>query len=181
MQVAKAWLGSGPLNEELHILQKLWESLDPGWGEVLLSTAGDSPHTAPCKLDWPAQFQLGPRTLAENLIWPDMWLVPKLSQECAVLGRASVTQTVRREHSKTSCARRDKVSDKPLTDQFKPKLWEQRAAKGPSGFAWNVQTCGKLTRSPSPVSPEWPVRRMAPIHSTCQETKTASKAFQRSN
>ena len=138
---------------------------------------GNFPHTAPCKPDWPAQFQLGPRTLAENLIWPDMWLVPKLSQECAMLGRASVTQTVRCEHSKTSCARRDKVSDKPLTDRSKPKLWEQRAAKGPSGLAWNVQTCWKLTRSPPPEAQSGPCITQHPFIPHAKKLKQPQKPF----
>ena len=48
MQVSKAWLGSRPLNKEPHILQKLWESLGPGWGwSAALHSGGTLPTQLP--------------------------------------------------------------------------------------------------------------------------------------
>ena len=129
-KVAKAWFGSRPLSKEPHSVGKLWEAVDPEWGwTAALHGGGTLPKHWPCSLQphWPAQFQFGPGTLAENLIWPDMWLVPNLSQECALLERAFITRTVRHERLKTFCARRNKVSDEPLMYQSKSKWWQRRA------------------------------------------------------
>ena len=61
-----------------------------------LSSGGLSPNVdCALKLEWLPQLQLGPRTLAENLIWPNMWLVLSLCQECALLERAFITPTIR--------------------------------------------------------------------------------------
>lgn len=77
----------------------------------VLSSGGLSPNIdCALKLEWLSQLQLGPRTLAENLIWPDMWLVPSLRQECALLERAFITRTIRHEHLRAFSARRDKMS-----------------------------------------------------------------------
>lgn len=175
MKVAKAWFGSRPRNKEPHILQKVWEYLDPGWGwSAVFHGGGIFPTQLPA-----SRTDLLSSSLAQGpwqIIWSELtcgWY----QKECAMLGRASVTQTVRRKHSKTSCARRDKVSDKPITDQSKPKLWEQRAAKGLSGFAWNVQTCWKLTRSPSPEAQSGQCITRHPFIPHAKKLKQPQKPF----